>query len=289
MSNFFKTKKMKTVKLFFICIIVCSASIMYVGCKKETNPVPNPTIPISPMNQAGKVALENASIQGAFADAFQQVDLVIHQNGLRSTHSSVIITITPNDLTTYPKDVVIDFGTSNTGSDGVVRSGQILAHLTAPYIDSGSVTTISFNDYHVNNRLITGTETINNAGKNSVGHYVFDVIILNGNLYSPDGVTVYNSHQQREWIVGDNTLLDLMDDVYLVTGTGSGNTTANVNYTLNITEALQVAIACAWVESGKVDITEPNIPVITLDYGNGNCDDQAIATCGGYTYAITMQ
>lgn len=279
---------MKTPELFFICVIVCLASVMNVGCKKDADSVPNPTNPASPMTQAAKVTTENASIQAAFADAFQQVDLVLMQNGLRLTHSSVIITITPNDLTSYPKDVVIDYGTSNTGSDGVVRSGQILAHLTAPYIDSGSVTTISFNNYYVNNRLITGTETITNSGRNSAGNYMFDVVILNGNLYSPDGVTVYNSHQQREWIEGDNTLLDLFDDVYLITGNGSGITTDHSNYTFIITQPLRATIACAWVESGKLDITELNIPVITLDYGDGNCDDQAIATCGGYTYNITM-
>lgn len=272
-------------KLMFISVIICSAIIIYVSCVKDTTtPTTTPTL----ADQAVSVTTENASIESAFTDAFRQVDLAMKQYGLKSTNTCCTVTFTPNDLTTYPKDVVIDYGTSCTGIDGVVRSGQILAHLTEAYTDSSSVTTVTFNNYYVNSRHITGSEVITNTGTNSFGHHVFDVQIQNGNLYSVDGVTVYNSVQQREWIEGDGTLLDPTDDVYLITGTGSGTTTDGVNYTIVITSALRVALDCAWVESGILAITEPNIPVITLDYGSGTCDNQAVATCSGYTFNIVM-
>jgi hypothetical protein len=278
---------MKTRKQMILSIIVCSAIIMYAGCKKD-NTTPPTTNPTTQATQATKVATENATIDGAFIDAFRQVDMKLKQQGLKPADSCCTVTFTPNDLYTYPKDVVLDYGTSCTGNDGVVRSGKILVHLTKSYIDSGSVTTVTFNNYYVNNRHITGTEIITNMGKNLSGHHVFSVQIQNGNLYSPDGVTVYNSNQQREWIEGDGTLLDPMDDVYLITGTASGTTTDGVNYSLMITSALRVAVSCPWVESGKADITEPNVPLINLDYGSGTCDNQAIATCGGYTFNIVM-
>jgi len=276
---------MKTRKIKLVHIIVCAAIIMTNGCKKDTTPTPTP---VSPAGQATKVTTENASIDGAFTDAFRQVDLTMKQHGLKSIETCCTVTFTPADLSTYPKDVVIDYGTSCTGIDGVVRGGQILAHLTKAYIDSSSVTTVTFNNYSVNNRHITGTEIITNSGKNASGHHVFNVRVENGNLYSADGITVYKSVQQREWIEGDGTLLDPSDDVYLITGTASGITTNNVNYTLTITTPLRVAVSCAWVESGRVDITEPNIPVITLDYGDGTCDNNAVATCSGYTFNIVM-
>ena len=277
--------KMKTKKLISVSIIVCLATIMFSGCKKDTTPTPTPT---SPSTQASKVAMENASAEGAFTDAFRQVDQAVKQQGLKSIQTCCTVSFTPNDLSTYPKDVVIDYGTSCTGDDGVVRSGQILAHLTKAYPDSGSVTTITFNNYYVNSRHITGTERITNVGRNSLGHHVFDVEVQNGNLYSPDGITVYNSVQQREWIEGESTLLDPMDDVYMITGTASGTTTNGVNYTLVISTALRVAVGCAWIESGIVNITEPNIPVISLNYGDGTCDNNAVATCSGYTFNIVM-
>ena len=103
-----------------------------------------------------------------------------------------------------------------------------------------------------------------------------------------NGVTTYNSVQEREWIEGDNTLLDPMDDVYMITGTANGVTIDGTSYTVVITSALRVAVDCAWIESGIINVTEPNIPVITIDYGSGNCDNIATVTCSGYTFTINM-
>ena len=119
-----------------------------------------------------------------------------------------------------------------TGPDGIVRSGQILANLTNCYIDSGSVTTITFNNYYVNGNKITGTEIITNEGRNSLGQPVFGVQVQNGNLYSSNGVTTYNSVQQRTWIQGYNTLLNPMDDVYLITGTANGVNASGTTYSI---------------------------------------------------------
>jgi hypothetical protein len=280
---------MKT-KIIILGVIAAAAiGLIFNSCKKDdsssttNNQIKPPTTP-----NVAKAATENATIDGAFTDAFRQVDKAAKENNVKGVNSCPTVTFIPADLTTYPKDLTIDFGTSCTGTDGVIRSGQILVHLTKCYIDSGSVTTVTFNNYYVNGNKITGTEIITNEGKNTAGHPVFEVQVQNGNLYSISGVTTYNSVQQREWISGYNTLLDPMDDVYLITGTASGVTTDGTAYTVTITSPLQVALNCAWIESGTLDITESGIPVITLDYGTGNCDDIATATCDGYSVTINM-
>lgn len=278
---------MKTRIIILGVIATAAIGSIFNSCKKDDTSSATQTKP-SVTTSATKAATENATIDGAFTDAFRQVDKAAKENNVKDSNSCPIVTFTPPDLSTYPKDLVIDFGTGCTGSDGVLRSGKILAHLTKSYIDSGSVTTVTFDNYYVNSRKITGTEIITNQGKNNAGHPVFEVQVQNGNLYSPDGVTTYNSVQQREWIEGYNTLLDPMDDVYMITGTANGVTTDGTSYTVTITSALRVAVGCAWVESGTLNITEPNVPVITLDYGNGNCDNIATVTCAGYTFTINM-
>ena len=273
---------MKTKKI--LAIIVSAALMMVVSCKKD--PVtPSDNVPYT---QASKVATENAYAEAAFTDVYRQVELAIRQNGLKYLSSCCNVTFTPNDLGTWPKDVVIDFGSSCTGDDGVVRSGQILVHMSKAYIDSGSVSTISFNNYVVNGRQITGIERITNMGKNLAGHHVFLAEVENGNLYTPDGITAYNSIQEREWIEGENTLLEIMDDVYMITGTAYGTTSDGTAYTLVITSALRVAVGCAWIQSGIVEITQSGLPVITIDYGSGACDNNAVASCSGYTFNIVM-
>lgn len=273
---------MKTKKI--IGIIISGALMMSAACKKD--PV---TPPINqPYTQASKVATENAYAEAAFSDAYRQVELAVKQNGLKYLSSCCNVTFTPNDLSSWPKDIVIDFGTGCTGDDGVVRSGQILVHMTKAYIDSGSVSTLTFNNYFVNSRQITGLERITNMGRNLAGNHMFMAEVENGNLYSPDGVTVYNSIQEREWIEGESTLLEIMDDVYMVTGTANGTTSGGTAYTLVITTPLRVAVGCAWIQSGIVEITQSGLPVITLDYGTGACDNNAVATCSGYTFNIVM-
>lgn len=273
---------MKTNVKILGVIAAVAIGLMMNSCKKDDNSTPNPPT----AGSFTKTATESASAEIAFSDAFRQVDQAVKQNN-KDVNSCPTITFTPADLT-FPKDLVIDFGTSCTGTDGVIRSGKILAHLTKSYIDSGSVTTITFDNFYINSRQITGTETITNMGRNYAGHLVFEVQVQNGNYYSPDGVTSYNSEQQREWIAGESTLLDPMDDVYLITGNADGTTTDGTNFTVVITSPLQVAVGCAWIESGTLEITQQNFPVITLDYGTGDCDNIAVATCSGYTVTIYM-
>jgi len=284
---------MKTKCIILGVIAATAIGLIFNSCKKDI-PASSSTTPATSVTSATatNTATQGATTDEAFTDAFRQVDVAAKEHLATKTDSSScpVVTFTPADFTTYPKSLVINFGTSCTGPDGIVRSGEILANLTACYIDSGSVTTVTFNNYYVNGNKITGTEIITNEGRNSLGHPVFGVQVINGNLYSPSGVTSYNSTQQREWIQGYNTLLNPMDDVYLITGTASGVETTGTSFTMTITSPLQVAMDCAWIESGTLNITETGIPVITISYGNGTgtCANVATVTCDGYTFIINL-
>jgi hypothetical protein len=285
---------MKTKCIILGVIAAAAIGLILNSCKKD-NLIPTTPTQVTPTTNANasKSATESATTDEAFTDAFHQVDVAAKENTLKKKTDSTacpVVTITPFDLTTYPKNMIIDFGSSCTGPDGIVRSGQILANLTNCYIDSGSVTTITFNNYYVNGNKITGTEIITNEGRNSLGQPVFGVQVQNGNLYSSNGVTTYNSVQQRTWIQGYNTPLNPMDDVYSITGTANGVTAGGTSYSIVITSPLQVALDCAWVESGTITITEPNTPVITISYGNGTgtCVNTATVSCDGYTFVITL-
>ena len=269
---------MKSKVILSLAVLFTLAIVILISCKKDTTTNQTSTVNFS------KVGTENATIDGAFTDAFRQVDQTCKQHNYKDINSCPTVTI---DSLAYPMHVTIDYGIACTGNDGVVRSGIIYAALTKPYIDSASVTTVTFSNYIVNTHKITGTEIITNVGKVN-GHHVFDVTVQNGNLYSIDGVTTYNSVQQRTWIHGDSTLLNPMDDVYSITGSGSGTTTDGTSYTVSIGTPLQVALNCPWVESGTLNVTVPNYPAITVDYGNGACDDAAVVSCAGYTFNLVM-
>ena len=99
----------------------------------------------------------------------------------------------------------------------------------------------------------------------------------------------WNSQRTRTMIAGFNTPLYWLDDVYLVSGGANGTNNAGVSRTWQITTPLRRALNCHWFESGIVVITPANKPVRTVDFGNGNCDNEATVTINGHSWTITLQ
>eukprot|EP01036_Dinobryon_divergens_P056428 gene56428-75347_t len=78
------------------------------------------------------------------------------------------LSITPFDTTSWPKTVILDFGNSNcVGNDGRTRRGKIVGSYTHWFQSPGTVVTITFDDYFVNDHEILGTKTITNEGYNA--------------------------------------------------------------------------------------------------------------------------
>src|SRR4029450_3470330 len=87
------------------------------------------------------------------------------------------ITVSPND-STYPKTITIDFGDSCVGNDGKLRSGKIVLHLTGPLRRSGSVLTITLENFYINHIHLEGTKAITNLSEN--GAIKFSVQVTGG-------------------------------------------------------------------------------------------------------------
>jgi hypothetical protein len=280
---------MKT-KIWILGVIAAAAiGLTLNSCKKDnggTNLVPQ-----SNPQTAFKSASDNAMAESVFTGIFKQAD-----NAARNTKSKELNTgcptITINPVTSYPMTITIDFGTSCVGNDGHTRSGKIIAVLSAPYIDSASVLTISLDSYHeiINTTAydVEGTETITNLGHNQSGHPVFDVVTSNGIITWSSGSIYWSSHRQNEWIQGYNTWFDVFDDIYLVTGTSDGTNSNGETFQINITIPLRVELTCSYIVSGALEIITQANPIITVDYGTGTCDNIAVATCYGYTVTIYM-
>ena len=126
-------------------------------------------------------------------------------------------------------------------------------------------------------------------GTNSSGQVYYNVTVNDSlNLGAGNGTIVWTGNRTRTWLTGYSTT-DRTDDSYLISGTTT-LTRANGNtFTMNITTPLQVAYGCAWIEAGVVSVTGPLGGVRTLNYGSGNCDDEAQLTIGSHTYNITLR
>ncbi len=195
------------------------------------------------------------------------------------------------DTTSTPRKITIDFGTTNClCNDGRLRRGKIIITYTGKYRDSGSVKTIGFDGYYVNNNQVLGTKTVTNMGRNSSGQLYYNIAVNGMMILNTTGDTVKHvASRVRTWVNGESTTL-LSDDEYRITGSGT-NTRASgkvVNY--NITSALLVALNCNWIKEGTIAITPAGASAArVLDFGTGTCDDQATISYNGKTRTITLR
>jgi len=186
--------------------------------------------------------------------------------------------------------ITIDFGSSNCMClDGRYRRGEIIiSYSGGGYFDSGSVKTITFNAYYVNDNHVEGTKSITNNGLNQAGHYTWNIVATNMKITRTDGkYHEWNMNRVREMIQGQNTET-IWDDAYSITGSANGTCSNGNSCSATITNPLIREIACHWIQQGTIVITPSNKPVMTLDFGSGNCDDIATVTVNNVSHTITL-
>jgi hypothetical protein len=273
--------------LLLLIFVLISAVLTFTACKKTDTDDDDTTL-----------ASDNSIIQSTFDQTQSMADQAA--NGALQTFIangdvnllSSCATIT-HDTVSTPRVLTIDFGSTNClCNDGRYRRGSISVSYTGKYRDSGTVITFTFNNYAVNDHVVSNTSTkvVTNKGSKTNGHPWF-TIYESGSITKPNngGTITWLSNREREWIAGYNTKWWWADDEYLISGTASGITASAVSYTMTITTPLQIMLNCHNIVSGIVDITPTGKYTYTLNYGNGTCDNQATVLYRGKTYNVTLR
>lgn len=201
------------------------------------------------------------------------------------------LSITPFDTINWPKTVTLDFGSSNcVGTDGRSRRGKIVGVYSHWFRSPGTTVTINFNDYFVNDHQILGTKTITNNGYNAANHLNYSVSFPNCQIIKPNngGTIHWSTTRVHEWLEGEGTFTPY-DDVWDVSGSASGTSSGGVNFTLTIIQNLNVKYGCRWIRSGILNMDIDGLSTISVNYGNGACDANAVATWQGNDYPFVMQ
>lgn len=249
------------------------------SCRKEDE---------TPLDLDITSAGDNARAEDAFNDMLRAVDDAAESNGLRDASDACAPVVT-FDTIAVPHTMTIDFGPVNcTATNGRLRRGVINVTFTGRYRDPGTVITITPQGYHVNDHLVQGTKTVTNLGLNGDGDPYFSVSV-NGSVTAPDGswTATHQAQRIRTWTAGDDTATPF-DDVYLITGSGSGVNRSGNAYTVSITQALRVAVGCPWITAGSVQVVPDGKPARTIDWGGGTCDGTFTVAVNGNTYTVTL-
>jgi hypothetical protein len=192
------------------------------------------------------------------------------------------------DTNIFPLTLTIDFGEENClCQDGKYRRGKIIITFTGRYREPGTVITHNFENYYVNDKSVDGTKVVTNMGENENGNLYF-TIEVDGIIQKEDGSTfTWNSSRVREWIQGSDTH-NRWDDIYLITGTANGTRPNGLTWEREIIIPLRVELACRFIVSGSIELRPQDRPVRLLDYGSGDCDNEATVTIDGVVYTIYL-
>jgi hypothetical protein len=189
--------------------------------------------------------------------------------------------------TTWTRTVTFD---NCTLPNGNVIDGTIIVSGSLNFDTPSHTISYSFVDFHHNNILIEGNRTIVRslqstatlAAVHPVANMTIDMTVTfpNGNVYHREGNRV------REMIDGFGTPMIWADNVFSISGSWTTTFPAGTR-TSTITTPLRVEADCPHIVSGVIT-TVRNNNTATLDYGNGDCDNQATLTVNGTTTTITL-
>jgi hypothetical protein len=284
-------------------------AITFTSCKKEESISPLTLTETDPVEIAAtqEASKEEAETEAQFDDVFNITasmnksevgeDLGVSANvsglfelGSTSTSNTArcfTITVVPNIPHVFPKTVTIDFGTGCLGRDGKYRKGKIVSIYTNPMALPGAKVSTTFIGYYVDSFKVEGTHITENTSTSNMQGW--KVKVINGKI------TNTNTNRWRMWnsvkdvlqIAGNGTPNFPLDDIYKIDGAATGSNSGGHNWSSLITESLIKKFTCPWIVKGKVRLNRDG-RVALLDYGNGNCDNQAILYINGVPHVITL-
>lgn len=229
------------------------------------------------LTQDAQEVLNEAAFDKGIAGVGRPYDI----NETTGITSCATITVTP--LIGFPKNIVIDFGTTGcTSPNGVLRKGKILVNLTDSLRRPGSVATMNFDNYTVGIHKKEGTITWTNTS--TAAQRSWTRVCVNGKITNTV-TTNYWLHSGTQNIVqtaGTNTPNILLDDIFSITGNRTVTKANGTTRVGTIILPLQKKTSCDNIDKGTYQIQGPN-HVALIDFGNGVCDDQATISIDGNT------
>lgn len=279
---------MKIVKKIFFNFFVAlffGGIFLFTSCDKEDTD-PEEEINFSSDDSARAAKMDNIA-EGTFnimEQAFVEKEIGgrgPNQLSLFPDCTEITVTVQGNNVL-----VLVDFGESCTLNNGNVVSGSIL-------LDYGPLVAGTFD---VNYLYIDFT--FNNNGVDGAGNFLYEIANQNGNPQSTlnESITVSfpnttvtgtrNGLRVSEWVegVGTGTWLD---NVYHITGNWQTEFTNGFERSGEVSDTLVRKLNCRYLVSGLLEVTQDGVTA-AIDFGDGECDNQAIFIYNGEEYPFIM-
>lgn len=239
-----------------------------------------------------EIAVEVSAVEAAYEDLDDMVSLSVE---LTDGATGGRVMMRPDDRrfdcaeVTFEGDksagtITIDFGDGCEGPNGRIRKGIIIINYSgARRFMPGFMVTTTFENFSIDDIQVEGTRTVTNTSESTNESPKFNITLVGGKLTWPDGTFATREvDKTREWIRAATPLRDSL----IVNGTASGITRAGNSYDVLNTDIV-FKRQCRWPVSGVKVVTTEN-RVITIDFGDGECDRRATVTVNGQSEEVNL-
>jgi len=255
--------------------------IFIAACKKETSAEDQAKVDTAKQALQSQQLITssfNIAMRGAEkADGLMKAD--------DRTDTCGVVTVLPVDPFVFPKVITVDFGAGCTDGDGKFKTGKFILTVGAIWEPNATIS-IVYDNYTENGVKLEGSFTFKNLSTPNAG--IFSIVAQNIKLTDANNYTLsYNAVQTYTQVSGHASWWDWSDDVYNVTGSINSVLTNGETVDWTIQNPLVKANNCYWVSAGT-GVLDINGLEYLVDYGNGNCDNQATVTVNGQVYPITL-
>lgn len=269
-------------KLKNASLILSAALLLFASCEREeteldqaeANRALNETEAstffdeLHTMTTEAVISSEGGRLQGS-ANTISTCASLIHEEGTRT--------------------LTLDFGAGCTDAAGNVRTGKIHISWSGGYFTQGSSIVTSLENYSINGVQVAGTMSLTNITSSSTANPQFSVTLRGGSVVWPDGTTAEREVDHvRTWIRATNPLLD----EWHIEGTASGSNRNGQAYTSTISSTIVYTVPCASEGiqipvKGSLLIATPNHAPLTVDFGDGSCDNNFVVSANGRSRTLS--
>lgn len=267
----------------YIPIALGATLLVFFSCKKQ----------IQQPDSEFQSSLDHSLANAEFSSIDNMVDVEAGRDSLITGKTTSYGIFCPGSVITVTavigtiNEMVIDFGTGCTCSDGRLRTGKLTATFVGKWLTPGTFVDIEPTDYTVNGNSLLFEKRITYNGINTDGHKNWTTTVTGGQVITSTGTIEWETSRETEWISGDGDT-DPSNNVYSITATSSGKSRRGITFTAATETPLIVHLNCPNIVQGIVSITPTGYQERSIDYGTGSCDNQATLTIGEWSTVITL-
>lgn len=262
--------------------MMATLALVIVACEKDFNPLNTPV-------EFDEKATSAAAIASVPFDDASTISELAYQDAYNGKTSDALTcaVITVDTLTATMHRVTVDFGTGCTDAKGVTRSGVIRTTFTLPRTQGGATGDIEFINYYVNQVKVAGLYHQVYMGLNSANQPEWAVDIDGSAVYSPGDTLFYRSSRTRTWSEGFIPF-DPTNIQFSITGTAIGERTGQPSWHALTIEDIVWTFDCPYIVDGIYELSVTGLPNYRVDFGNGDCDNQAEVSDGNNTVIVQL-